>query len=208
MDLSALPPEFLHIRTVQHDGGSIHFFHTPPEEIRIGNIAFGLAGQFRYTGQSRISVAQHLVVGSYLVPPEYALDFLGHDIPEWLWGDVSRPIKRMFPGIVTCEDHTHAICAEKYGFRKEIPDVVRYVDDKWLLTEKTQIFGIGEDAFLRADAVAFSMFLEPWSSEEAEIMFLARFHDLTGYRFYHEVDATIDTEALAELLSNLHGRAA
>jgi hypothetical protein len=67
------------------------------DEIHVEDLAHHLATTFRFGGGASepYSVAQHLVLASRIVPPEFALETLLHDGAEGLQGcDLIRPVKR------------------------------------------------------------------------------------------------------------------
>lgn len=76
--------------------GWFHPFAPRPGEIRIRDIARGLAGQIRYKNQTRTpyTVAEHSVIVSLLVHPDHAREALLHDATEAYLGDMSSPVKR------------------------------------------------------------------------------------------------------------------
>lgn len=64
-----------------------------PEDIDIDDIAYALAGTFRFRGHSRITVAQHSVAVAHAVPRRWRLAALLHDAAEAYLGDLPRPLK-------------------------------------------------------------------------------------------------------------------
>lgn len=69
-----------------------------PGEIVPFDVAYGLARVPRFNGTTDglhcYSVAQHSVIGSYLVEEPFQLHFLLHDAHEYVSMDVTSPIKR------------------------------------------------------------------------------------------------------------------
>src|SRR5665213_18990 len=61
-------------------GKALYPLNPRPEDICIEDIAFGLAGEYRFANQcrSRYTVAQHCVLGSSLCERPVALPFLFH----------------------------------------------------------------------------------------------------------------------------------
>lgn len=70
-----------------------------PEEIEPEDIVFGLSRIPRFNGMTAgpliYSVAQHSLIGSYLVEEPFALHFLLHDAHEYVGMDVTSPLKRL-----------------------------------------------------------------------------------------------------------------
>lgn len=76
-------------------GRSVNVLAPAAEDITIEDIAHALGNLSRWGGHSTpaISVAQHSVMVSFLVPPEFALWGLLHDASEAYLVDVPKPIK-------------------------------------------------------------------------------------------------------------------
>ena len=123
-----------------------------PAEIHIKDIAHGLAGRFRFSGQSRdwYTVAQHSVEVSRRVPAEDVLWGLLHDAAEAYLPDIPRPIKddfcmsdfyqsyrarRPFQSIRPFEAFEWDVLecvAMRFGLRMPIPASVLEADDREL----------------------------------------------------------------------------
>jgi uncharacterized protein len=88
-------------------------------DFTLHDIAWGMAHVCRFAGQvSRFySVAEHCVLVSKLVPPEYRRAALLHDASEAFIGDVSRPLKAMLPDYRAIEAQV-----ELAVFRRFLPD--------------------------------------------------------------------------------------
>ena len=166
-----------------------------PEDIRIEDIAHALALQCRFTGHSRLfySVAEHSVHVSYLCEPEDALWGLLHDASEAYLGDVSRPLKRQ-PAMreyrVAERDAQWAVSL-RFGLDTEELEPASVTRADMLLAAIE-----GRDLLPPIQARHEAMYAErwrdwfapigscglvlsrPWSPEEAESRFLARFRKL------------------------------
>lgn len=159
------------------------------EDLDILDIARGLAMTCRYGGQtarSFYSVAEHCVLVSRHVPPEYAREGLMHDTAEAYIGDMVRPLKHQ-PEMYEFRKAESAIeqcVAEKFGLRTD-PDAlaaVKNIDDRILLDEFHALMA-RPDLYLEPGG--WTDGLEPvgaeilgYSPERAEILFLARFGEL------------------------------
>jgi uncharacterized protein len=66
-----------------------------PASCRIEDIAHALACEGRFTNQTPepYSVAQHCVIGSRLIAPQFALAFLLHELDEVYLPDLAKPLK-------------------------------------------------------------------------------------------------------------------
>jgi hypothetical protein len=161
------------------------------KDIDVRAIAYGLAGQYRYAGHSRLTVAQHSVVGSYYC--ENALAFLLHDSMEGLgFGDLTRIIKHA-PGMKyyrNREIDSLAIVLCKFGLPPNLPATVKQVDETMWQAEMKILFGRepkrGETILpLTADQSRL------WPPDEAERRFLARYAELTGNTISVRPDETV-----------------
>ena len=131
------------------------FFPLEPlaEDVRIEDIAHGLAHSFRFAGQALrgYTVAQHSIAVSCRVPAEDALWGLLHDAAEAYLCDVPRPIKQVMSLAVPMADGSreyHAIVpfevvereilkavAERFGLPWPMPASVKVADDRELARE-------------------------------------------------------------------------
>lgn len=76
-------------------------------EWYLPDIAYHAAGVHRYTGGSRLSIGQHMIVAAAMAEQFYSGDtaytdplparLLIHDAPEAVYGDMSSPLKRLCP---------------------------------------------------------------------------------------------------------------
>jgi hypothetical protein len=89
-------------------GQALDPFDPDPKAIRFADIAHGLALTNRFAGQSKApySVAQHCVVGSWLIDSKFALPFLMHELGEVYLGDVITQVKRRLGTAIRGEDMT------------------------------------------------------------------------------------------------------
>lgn len=112
-----------------------------PEEIRPADIAHALSMLCRYGGHvSRFySVAEHCVLMSHAVAPEFALWALLHDATEAYLVDVPRPIKRHLPDYCAIEDRLMAAICERFGLSLTEPAEVREADNRILLDERAEL---------------------------------------------------------------------
>lgn len=163
------------------------FFPWSPraEDVRIEDIAFALAGIYRWGGHTRMTVAQHCHQVSLLVPRELALQALMHDASEAYLGDVLRPIKRLQPDYREREDAVMGVLGEVFGFGWPMHDEVREADDLAMAIEARELMGLDPVAdcglSVAVDEESWRYRAEPlWLPREAERMFLARFNVLTG----------------------------
>lgn len=110
-------------------------------EIEIADIAHGLAMTCRYGGHARrfYSVAEHAVLVSQFVPPEYARHGLLHDSAEAYVGDMVRPLKHQpeMDPFRLAEARIEVEVSRRFGLRwtPEALEAVKRVDDRILVDE-------------------------------------------------------------------------
>lgn len=172
-----------------------------PEEVAIEDIAHALSLVCRYTGHCRefYSVAEHSVRVSYQVqalylkldiaPGQYdrarvvALCGLLHDASEAYIADVSRPVKHSAtfgPVYKAIEANLEAVINRRFGLPAMLP-LVKKADNQLLVTERRDLMPLTERPW-SIDELALENKIEPWSSAQAEEIFLYRFHALDSAR--------------------------
>lgn len=163
-------------------GAAIRPLEPDAAQIRIGDIAHGLANSCRFTGQTRsfYSVAQHSVLASWIVAPELALTALLHDASEAYLSDIARPVKSQdgFRQVYkVAEAQLMQAIASVFGFAWPPPPEIHEADDILLRTEQRDLM----PALLRLPGDGYLPFpIEPSLPDEAETSFLNRYHELTG----------------------------
>src|SRR5690349_636686 len=87
------------------------------DEIDPLDIAHALSMICRYGGHTKhfYSVAEHCLLMSHAVAPEYALWALLHDATEAYVGDMVRPLKHHMPDYRQIEDNLMEVIAERFG---------------------------------------------------------------------------------------------
>jgi uncharacterized protein len=150
------------------------------EDMNIVDVGHHLAQQSRFNGALDYfySVAEHCVLGSYLVPQEHAFEFLMHDAAEAWLGDLIRPLKN-FTGLgdyyKAIEANVERVVKQKWGLAEVTPSVVKDVDQEMCLIEMTQ--GRSEGLVSKPRINLFF-----WRWDRAEREFMARFDELSRLR--------------------------
>ncbi len=168
-------------------GEHVSLFAPKPEQFHIVDIARGLATHFRYNGHTRqpYSVAEHSVIVSLYVPPEYARQALLHDAAEAYIGDMSRPMKHRpsLRGFREIEARIEAAIYIRFGV--EITNAsntaVKRIDDRILVDEIGQLISTGPGELERVrkklgPALGATIGCLHWA--HAEYVFLDRFLEL------------------------------
>lgn len=158
-----------------------------PDDVDIADIAHALSRICRFTGHvttiENYSVAQHSVLVSHLVPPQFALQGLLHDAPEAYIGDISAPLKRMLPDYQAIERRVEQSVFEKFGLPLELDATVKYADLVMLSTEKRDMMPATAEPWpCELTHPAMSERIRPLPPRQAELVFLARFSVLMRKR--------------------------
>ncbi len=159
-----------------------------PQDICLTDIAHPLANICRYGGHSSkfFSVAQHCVLGSWMIDVKYAKAFLMHDAAEAYLGDLIKPLKNILAPIYNpLEERMMGAIAAKYRFSLdgEAGEKVKYVDNFMMATEIRDVTNAGilkhpTDISMVPKKEFFIK--EFWTPEQAEREFLNRFEVLFG----------------------------
>lgn len=188
-------PNGFYIR--MHSGRKFYLVNPPPEQWHIPDVAYHAAGVNRYTGASRFTIGQHMVVGSRMAErfyPEHPLlpaRFLIHDAPEVVYNDMNSPLKRL------CPDYCRLLTDGEHSFEKRCDltwmddPLVKEVDVRMWLTERLMVYRDAEQAGVDM-ADDYNGPLEPfplsfhepeeefgyWHPEKVEAEWLEAFHRL------------------------------
>jgi len=165
-----------------YTGVQFYPFRATPEMINIEDIAHQLAYQTRYRGalEDYYSIAEHCVLGSQVIDPNYALEFLLHDAEEAYLGDMSAPIKRFMPDFARLGDEIRDVIFNKYGLTAGVSEAVHQLDLAICITEKTDGFADSLDWGWENTVDKLELVPQYWSPQESEDLFLSRFEELTS----------------------------
>lgn len=163
-----------------------HFdFRDPrPEIINIADIGKGLASESRFAGQTQhfYSVAQHSVLASEIVPPEFALEALLHDAAEAYCKDIPTPLKAMLPDYRAIEARVDAAIRRAFGLPEWISREVRQADLTLLATERRDLMISDENTPwpCLAGVRPLAQAIKPLPPKEALGLFVDRYVQLIG----------------------------
>lgn len=181
-----------------HSGRRFYLADPHETDVAIEDIAHALSLINRYTGHSRkaISVAQHSVnvceiagelmraavlhgfTGEYLqrcVEVEYVA--LLHDAPEYVYGDVATPLKRLLPDYQRIYDHGATVILGALGVTLPFHPIVHRAD-KIALTEEREALHHVRDAWPGTHEPGRGRPFVVMSADEAERAFMARYEEL------------------------------
>ena len=166
-----------------YTGKAVHLLDPKPEEIDIVDIAHSLAHQFRYNGHTLkpITVAEHCILVSHFVAPGNALWGLLHDAAEFAVGDLVGPLKRMLPEFSRIEAGVMRCICEKFGlFPQDEPAEVKNIDRRLLHNELADLMAAPPQNWALTGEAVPGVTFNCWKPKLAEVMFLARFEELTA----------------------------
>jgi len=162
-----------------YTGRVVDPFNLKPEDIDIEDICYSISRICRFGGHCLrfYSVAEHSVYVSEFVSDENKLWGLLHDASEAYFGDLPRPIKRAIPGYQEAEMKAQQVIAEKFGLPYPIPEEVKDIDTRLLLSESYSLMASPFDFGNEIEPLAISGMLGV-DSETARNMFIIRFNNL------------------------------
>ncbi|MGE3509779.1 MAG: hypothetical protein AB7N65_12940 [Vicinamibacterales bacterium] len=159
-------------------------------DVALEDIAHALSHLCRFGGHVRTfySVAQHAVLVSHALPPEFALWGLLHDASEAYLVDLPTPVKVTGPlaGYRGVETLIQRTIYQAFGLSGEEPAAVHVADLQLLVLEARALLHPDGAARVAADAPADLVLppirIEPVAPARAKHGFLARFEALDAAR--------------------------
>lgn len=143
--------------------------------ISIADIAKGLACESRFAGQTKsfYSVAQHSIIASQNIAPEFAIEALFHDAAEAYCKDIPTPLKALLPGYKEIEKRVAAVIREKYGLPAEESPEVKEIDLRMMATERIQLLPWHHEPWeILKEVIPLPVDVSPWMSGSAEVFFI------------------------------------
>ena len=169
--------------------GEKFFFDDPASySYPIADIAWCCAGIFRYTGGTRETLCQHLVLASEQVEPRLALAALLHDAHEGMVGDWASPFKAWMrqhdhSDVLKLEKDAEACLQRAYGIDLSPEDkaAIKLVDMRLAMTELRDLMPPTDTDDYWHDVAPYEWTLSNlWPPADAERIFLRRFFDVVG----------------------------
>lgn len=166
-----------------YTGAIFDYKDIPGSLIYIEDIAHALANQCRWMGHTRVfySVAQHSVLASTYVPPEFRLATLLHDAAEAYLVDMARPIKELLPDYRRIESEIERRICREFNLAYPILNSkeIKTVDNGMLKAEWEQLTSQPTDITLQLpeDHWYPKDHIEPWEPKQAEEEFLIAYED-------------------------------
>ncbi|WP_168404838.1 HD family hydrolase [Erwinia amylovora] len=122
-------------------GKKFDYLHATIDDIEIEDIATALSNICRFSGHlpEFYSVAQHSVLCSRLVPPEFAFEALMHDAAEAYCQGIPAPLKALLPDYRRIEASVDELIRIKFSLPTTQSAVVKYADLTMLATERRDL---------------------------------------------------------------------
>lgn len=151
------------------------------DDIEIESIAHSLSMTCRYNGHCLkfYSVAEHCVLLSHTVDPEYARWALMHDAGEAYVGDMVRPLKPDMPEFVAIETNLEVMIAGRFNLGWPMPAQVKEHDTRIVVDEMEQNMAPARLPWLLLDGQRpLGVTLQCWSPDRAEAEYMSRYQQL------------------------------
>lgn len=169
------------------------------EDIDIIDIARSLSMQCRFNGHLDrfYSVAEHSVLLSDIVEPDYALWALLHDATEAYLCDLPRPLKEVIPDYSHWEQQLMIAICDRFGLPHQCPAQVKEFDARILMNERDAFLGKCDRAWDLDVPPLPKIYFGAWEPWDAMTKFLRRFSELTGFkfRFDSELDRYVEVRS-------------
>lgn len=122
-------------------GKQFDYINSTIDDIDVEDIAGALSNICRFAGHlpEFYSVAQHYVLCSQIVSPEFAFEALMHDAAEAYCQDIPAPLKALLPDYRQIEKRTDQLIRLKFDLPLEESSVVKYADLTMLATERRDL---------------------------------------------------------------------
>jgi len=155
-----------------------------PNDIDPVDIGHALSLLCRYGGHVErfYSVAEHCVLMSEAVEPQFALAALLHDATEAYVVDVPRPLKRYLPEYRKIEDQVWQAIARRFRLEIEMPPQIKEADTRILLTERDALMPNTKYSWAQDGLEPLPVQIKGWWPQHAEVRYLDRLAELLERR--------------------------
>ena len=157
------------------------------DDVVIDDIALSLSRQIRYNGlsDSPINVAHHSCNTAWLARMEgqsiaVQLAMLMHDAPEYIIGDLIRPVKVYIPTFSEIEEVIDGKIKERFNLPVIEHELQKHYDNMAWAWEKRDIFPSARNWPYTANLPDWLPKLKVWSAEYSRARFL---NDFTQLRY-------------------------
>jgi hypothetical protein len=165
-------------------GGRVCLDPIDVSQVKIRDIALGLARQSRFNGQYQqiygfYSVAEHCTLGSYVAQGGARLAFHVHDATEALIGDVIKPLKVMLPDYLRLENELEEALMARFHWPDWRTREVKLVDQQMVLAERNAMVhrGCGRLSHI-ADVTPANVTFNYWLPSMAAVVWEDRYNEL------------------------------
>lgn len=167
-----------------------------PEDVHIKDIAYVLAGEWRFGGhcRPRINVGQHSVLVSRKLEDlgcsaPVCLAGLLHDASEAFARDLNRPLKRELPEYRQLEERIQEAIFQRFDLPWPMPAVIHEVDNRVMANEAAacmQPLLSGFFSVCKHEPTPYEdLHIKPWGMKKTYRRFLHRFAELDLLRHAH-----------------------
>lgn len=167
-------------------GKRFDYINSTVDDVDIEDIANALSNICRFAGHvpEFYSVAQHSVLCSQIVPPEFAFEVLMHNAAEAYCQDIPQPLKRLLPDYKRIEQMVDDLIRAKYGLPTDMSTVVKYADLTMLATERRDLDIDDGTRWAILDGIPCSDLIQiiPLRPGQAYGLFMNRFNELMEIR--------------------------
>lgn len=162
-------------------GRKLTFLDPNPDDLRIEDIAHHLAHANRFCGATwgTYTVAEHCVLCSHHIAPDYAFEALLHDAPEAYLCDIPKPVKEWLPDYCRIEAGLDRAIRRRFLLPETCSVAVHDIDERMRNTEAQFWLTPVPDWVDRKKVLRPAPWMG-WSNSEAETRFLDRYYELVG----------------------------
>ena len=168
-------------------GVIINLLDVQASDLNIEDIATGLYHTNRFNGQTErpYNVLSHSMCAAEMAPDDKKLEALLHDASEAYIGDMTTPVKELFPEFVVYEDKLLAMIMEKFNTSTYKVENGRYVKSPVMLAIDKRL-GQGENFVLRPrcagvyDSEVADLMYRYWNAQPRDFIKLYKVLSTTG----------------------------